>query len=794
MLPWVQKNAARTQARAVALTLSLILLIGCEADDRESPDKRADQPAHADRAPLVPGAPDFALPADWAEQHPTLSPNAKPEAHYLGLAEASIARNPADGDGRAWLVSSHAIESRTNPTPPATPLSRPRFEASSFHRFEIRFEVGPHGIEEGGVLFLAPEAFWFWSDAQTADPRAPGYTTARPAEGSDDVTLRATPDGAAFVVEGRRLEAGESIDFVYGAGPAGAQVDRYADRGAEIMLAVDADGDGFREWLDEGVRVDVVARPGAHLVAYGPAEIRPGEPFEIQAAIIDRVGNRARWPEATRDPDGRSRGVFEIRVLENATLGLAEDNSRAVATTGFEEPKRFALDPAPGRGTLRLRLEGREALEGLAVDLPPIVVRAGRAVAGGEPDERLVWGDLHGHTRASDGTGTAQDYFAYARDVARLDVVALTDHDHWGARALDEHPDTASAIFETSEAYHAPGRFVTIPGYEWTSWLHGHRHVLYFEANTHEDAPILSALAPETDRPDELWAALRGRAALTFAHHSAGEPVATNWHFPPDPILEPLTEIASVHGTSEAADAPLVIRGAVPGNFARDVLVHGARLGFVGSGDSHDGHPGLAQIASGQAGLAGLFTSALDRESLLRSMRRRRTFATNGIRPWFAVHLDETPMGGVLPDNEKDEEDEGSARGEAGERDEGNNAAADPDGRGARAWPTLRIEYEGTAPIARVDLVRGGRVASLEVDGGIEGQDEEVGGLSYRLTRKIPPLVPGEFHYVRIQQQDGGVAWSSPIFAEARGRAGQLDRADDGADDGAKGEPVAPTR
>jgi len=32
----------------------------------------------------------------------------------------------------------------------------------------------------------------------------------------------------------------------------------------------------------------------------------------------------------------------------------------------------------------------------------------------------------------SDGTGTPEDYFAYARDVAALDVIALTDHDHWG--------------------------------------------------------------------------------------------------------------------------------------------------------------------------------------------------------------------------------------------------------------------------------------------------------------------------------------------------------------------------
>jgi hypothetical protein len=64
------------------------------------------------------------------------------------------------------------------------------------------------------------------------------------------------------------------------------------------------------------------------------------------------------------------------------------------------------------------------------------------------------------------------------------------------------------------------------------------------------------------------------------------------------------------------------------------------------------------------------------------------------------------------------------------------------------------VHYEATAPIERIDLVRSGRIASLEVGD----------SLSVELERIIPRLEPGEFHYVRIIQKDGGVAWSSPIF------------------------------
>ena len=70
---------------------------------------------------------------------------------------------------------------------------------------------------------------------------------------------------------------------------------------------------------------------------------------------------------------------------------------------------------------------------------------------------------------------------SYARDVAGLDAVSLTDHDHFGMRKLDAAPELWSAIQAAAERAHEPERFVTIQGYEWTSWIHGHRHVLYFE-------------------------------------------------------------------------------------------------------------------------------------------------------------------------------------------------------------------------------------------------------------------------------------------------------------------------
>jgi hypothetical protein len=358
---------------------------------------------------------------------------------------------------------------------------------------------------------------------------------------------------------------------------------------------------------------------------------------------------------------------------------------------------------------LRAAAEG-----GLLAESNPLIVREGIP--------RILWGDLHGHSQLSDGTATPEDYFWYARRVSALDVVSLTDHDHWGMRFIDQNPEMWERIKEAARSIEAEGDFVALAGYEWTNWIHGHRHVLYFEGG----GEILSALDPLYETPTKLWDALTGQSAITVAHHSAGGPVSTNWDFLPDPELEPVTEIVSVHGVSEAPDSPGKIYSAVEGNFVRDVLDRGVQFGFIGSGDSHDGHPGLAHLAAPSGGLAAIFSEELSREGILKALRARRVYATNGPRVWLRMWLDDHPMGSVL------------------------EATAAP-------AQELRFAVAATAPIERIDLIRSGAVAQA-----LEGE----GRREWSERINVTPLEPGEYVYVRLVQEDGGLAWSSPIYVE----------------------------
>ena len=60
-------------------------------------------------------------------------------------------------------------------------------------------------------------------------------------------------------------------------------------------------------------------------------------------------------------------------------------------------------------------------------------------------------------------------------------------------------------IQRQTKRFHEPGRFVTLLGYEWTSWIQGHRHVLRFD----DEGKVLSSLDPAYESP---VAALGGAA------------------------------------------------------------------------------------------------------------------------------------------------------------------------------------------------------------------------------------------------------------------------------------------
>lgn len=610
------------------------------------------------------------------------SPSAKTEIAEALRQDLRAPRHPADGGGRVRFAQS----------PEPASAGRPG-------TWSFVFETGREGIEDGGWLFFQAPPFWGWSTPQVMLQEALGYTLVETdAEGVELLPSTIDQQLLAIQIKGRPLTPGETIRIVYGAGSGGALADRYAESRSCFYFAVDGDGDGIRSLVEEPLCVEVGAGPAARLILTLPTTARPGQQVRLTAAVLDAVGNRATdW-------------TGDIQLL---------------GPEGLELPAVLHLGPEAG-GVLSVRVAagaagavvvGGLAAGGLTAQSNPMVVA--------DSVSRVLWADLHGHSGLTDGTGTPEDYFRFAREAAALDVVALTDHDHWGMKPLAVHPELWQEIQRQTERFHQPDEFVTLLGYEWTSWIHGHRHVLYFS----DEGELYSSVSEDYETPAQLWQALRGQKALTFAHHSAGGPIATNWDYPPDPELEPVTEIVSVHGSSEAADAPGRIYSPVEGNFVRDVLDRGFELGFVGSGDGHDGHPGLAHLNAVSGGLAAILSEELTREGVLEALRARRVYASNGPRIWLSVRIGEHAMGSTL--------DGGLFMDMQAEQ------------------RRLRVVAIAPAALDRIDVVQSGQIQRTFA---CDGQRH------CSLDPVLEEIEAGDYIYVRAVQEDGGAAWSSPFF------------------------------
>jgi hypothetical protein len=85
----------------------------------------------------------------------------------------------------------------------------------------------------------------------------------------------------------------------------------------------------------------------------------------------------------------------------------------------------------------------------------------------------IYFGYLHAHSSISDGAGSPQTAYAYARNTGGLDFFALTDHDVYLIR-LPWEADKWESIQTAANNAYQPGAYVTLWGFEWSSPVYGH--------------------------------------------------------------------------------------------------------------------------------------------------------------------------------------------------------------------------------------------------------------------------------------------------------------------------------
>ncbi len=347
------------------------------------------------------------------------------------------------------------------------------------------------------------------------------------------------------------------------------------------------------------------------------------------------------------------------------------------------------------------------------------------SIASGNERYDLYWGDLHRHTEiSSDGgfDGTLWDMYRYAFDAAELDFIASTDHFYGGGGTIGASPNTGYDWWRTqklADAFYVRGRFSPLFGYERSiRWPYGHRNIINLERGTTAFAHTIPGDRQNEDHPREpdelrLWDHLRSQQAISIPHTIAAGG-GTNFAYN-DPALEPLLEIYQGCRLSYEADgAPRVNSGTrFASGLAQSALEKGYKIGFIASSDHRSTHISYAAVYADEPTRTGIF----------RALQRRHAYAaTDNIV--VDVRVGDAIMGDFTSTNET---------------------------------PQVRVMVRGTGPIHSIQVIKDNSYA-----------------YTVRPSRSEAAFVfrdagaePGEsYYYVRVQQEDGQMAWASPIWVD----------------------------
>ena len=142
-----------------------------------------------------------------------------------------------------------------------------------------------------------------------------------------------------------------------------------------------------------------------------------------------------------------------------------------------------------------------------------------------------LWASLHRHTDISEDGGISDgsllDTMRYAWDAAGLDFIGITDHSRYLPRRYNQW-----RLQQIADLLYTPGTFSPLHSYEersqYTPW--GHRNIVYLNRD-YEVVPGSYDLGDTGVSPDGLWAALRGKKAISIPHTTAWASKQVSWDY-----------------------------------------------------------------------------------------------------------------------------------------------------------------------------------------------------------------------------------------------------------------------
>jgi len=528
-----------------------------------------------------------------------------------------------------------------------------------------------------------------------------------------------------------KVEAGKPITFVLGnqkpskgKKPSGNTAQTYVQRRRPFLLYVDPAGKGhYGE--PEVFSIDIRGNVLHTIRVLTPSFVTKNRRFDVTVRFEDEFGNLT-----SNAPDDLLVELTYENLRESLNWKLF------VPETGFITLPNLYFNE---EGVYTIRLHNM---------LTDEIFRSSPIKCFSESNKNLYWGLLHGESERIDSTENIENCLRLFRDDKALNFFGISSFE-----SQEETPnDVWKLITQNVVDFNEEDRFITLLGFQWSGApsAEGVRLILYSKDNK----SILRKKDSKYNSLKKIYRTFSPKEVISIPCFTMGKGYDYNFkNF--DPEFERVVEIYNSWGSSELTKKegnllPITTEGGNKGikesaeGAIQKALNNNCRFGFVAGGLDDRGIYGpLYENNQVQypPGLTAIIAEEQSREALFEALYRRSCYATTGERIIVGLFLAGHPMGSALDTETK---------------------------------PGLAINRHlsgfvaGTEPLIAVEIIRNGKVietfSSEDYFLDIAYDDmEPLEKVTITPSDKKPPFV---YYYLRVIQEDGHMAWSSPIWVD----------------------------
>ena len=527
------------------------------------------------------------------------------------------------------------------------------------------------------------------------------------------------------------IPSGDSMTLVVGdmtpdKNPVGNAAQTTAQRRRPFLLYVDTSGKG-RYDDPEVFSLDVRGGPLHNIRILTPSFVGRNKRFDIIVRFEDEFGNLT----SNSEPESLIELTHE-HLRENLSwrLFIPETGFLTLPNLYFNEPGVYSI-------SLK-NLKTGDTYKSAPIKCFP------------ENDISLYWGLLHGESDRYDSTESIESCLRHFRDDRALNFSGSSPFE-----SAEETPnDVWRLVSQNINDFNEDDRFTTFLGFQWIGEpkQEGLRIIIFNK----DSKPVLRRKDTKYSSLKKIYKTFSPKEILSIPSFTMGKGFEFDFKdF--DPNFERVVEIYNAWGSSETTakegnPLPITMEGKSKGGASeapegaiQKALARNLRFGFVAGGlDDRGAYSNFFESHQVQyaPGMTAILAKEHTRAALLEALYQRSCYATTGARIIITLNIAGVPMGGETGTGDKP---------------------------GFAVNRHITSTVAGTTDLAKVEIIRNGQAIHTitpKKSYTINIEYDDLTPLNKATINAKDGKPPFVYYYIRVTQEDGHMAWSSPIWID----------------------------